>query len=155
MTLAVRGIAELFRLAQREKDVHREVLAFSISHDHRSVRLYDHYPVFNDSKVEIYRHLIHILDIAILDGKERWTPYHFTLGVYDYSLTLLKRIRSVIDELPPNIIDVFPQQPESPTTGQHNDEIQGGQELASEQLQPITPDTSTQTASKTKRKKGK
>ena len=34
MTLAVRGIVELFRLVKREKELHREILAFSISHDH-------------------------------------------------------------------------------------------------------------------------
>ncbi|PQE24641.1 reverse transcriptase protein [Rutstroemia sp. NJR-2017a WRK4] len=28
MTLAVRGIVELFRLVKREKDLHREILAF-------------------------------------------------------------------------------------------------------------------------------
>jgi hypothetical protein len=41
MTLAVRGVVELFRLVKREKELHREILAFSISHDHRTVRIYD------------------------------------------------------------------------------------------------------------------
>ncbi|KAI9747639.1 MAG: hypothetical protein M4579_007424, partial [Chaenotheca gracillima] len=36
MTLAVRGFVELFRLVKREKELHREILAFSISHDHRA-----------------------------------------------------------------------------------------------------------------------
>ena len=45
MTLAVRGVVELFRLVKREKELHRQILAFSISHDHRSVRIYGHYPV--------------------------------------------------------------------------------------------------------------
>lgn len=31
MTLAVRGIVELFRLIKREKELYREILAFSIS----------------------------------------------------------------------------------------------------------------------------
>jgi hypothetical protein len=39
MTLAVRGIVELFKLAKRENELHRELLTFSISHDHRTVRL--------------------------------------------------------------------------------------------------------------------
>jgi hypothetical protein len=41
MTLAARGVVELFRLVRREKELHREILAFSISHDHRSVRIYN------------------------------------------------------------------------------------------------------------------
>ena len=43
MTLAVRGVVELLRRAKREKDVDREILAFSISHDHSTVRSYGHY----------------------------------------------------------------------------------------------------------------
>ncbi len=40
MTLAVRAVVELFRYVGREKELDREILAFSISHDHRSVRIY-------------------------------------------------------------------------------------------------------------------
>ncbi|KAH9822829.1 54S ribosomal protein [Teratosphaeria destructans] len=37
--IAVRAVVELFRAVKREKELHREVLAFSLSHDHRSVRI--------------------------------------------------------------------------------------------------------------------
>jgi hypothetical protein len=36
--LVVRGIVELFRLVNREKELHREILAFLISHDHEIIR---------------------------------------------------------------------------------------------------------------------
>ena len=42
MMLAVRGVVELFRLVKREKELHQEILAFSISHDHQTVRIYGH-----------------------------------------------------------------------------------------------------------------
>ncbi|KAM0267466.1 hypothetical protein ACHAQH_010108, partial [Verticillium albo-atrum] len=35
MTLAVRAVVELFRLMKREDEVDRQILGFSISHDHR------------------------------------------------------------------------------------------------------------------------
>ena len=38
----------------------------------------------------------------MLDGGEKWTTYNFSIAVYNYSLTLLTRIRAVIDELPPD-----------------------------------------------------
>ena len=41
MTLAVRAIVELFQYVGREKELDREILAFSISHDHRAVKIYD------------------------------------------------------------------------------------------------------------------
>jgi hypothetical protein len=104
MTLAVRGIVELFRLVRREKELHREILAFSISHDDSSVRIYSHYPVINGKDTAYYRHPIHKFDFTALDGKEKWTAYKFTKNVYDIWMPMhFKRICSVIDNLPHNI----------------------------------------------------
>ena len=104
MTLAVRGVVELFRLLGREKEVHCEILAFSISHDDRMVRIYGHYPVISKEDTAYYRHPIHTFDFTALDGKEKWTAYKFTRNVYDIWMpTHLKRICSVIDRLPSDI----------------------------------------------------
>ncbi|MCJ1357479.1 MAG: hypothetical protein MMC33_007475 [Icmadophila ericetorum] len=101
MTMAVRGVVELFRLVKREKELHREILAFSISHDHRTVRIYGHYPVIDGKKTTFYRHPIREFSFTELDGKEKWTAYKFTKNVYDIWMpTHLKRICSVIDDLP-------------------------------------------------------
>ena len=40
MALAFRGIVDLVSLAKREQDLRLEILAFSVSHDHRAVRIY-------------------------------------------------------------------------------------------------------------------
>ena len=162
MTLAVRGIVELFRLAKREHELHREILTFSVSHDHKSVRLYGHYALIEGSKTSFYRHTIHEFNIAILVGKERWTTYNFTIAVYYYSLSLLARIRAVIDELPSDFAAGWDQQSASQVLHNSTPSLQTGDQIsqASEQssglgngdLQPITPETSTQTA--TKKKKG-
>ncbi|KAK3368555.1 hypothetical protein B0H63DRAFT_534826, partial [Podospora didyma] len=79
MTLAVRGIVELFRAVKREDDVNGKILAFSVSHDHhRSVRIYGHYPVITRKDIKYYRHPIHTFDFTALDGKDKWTAYRFT-----------------------------------------------------------------------------
>jgi hypothetical protein len=83
MTIAVRGIVDLFRLVKREKELHQEILAFSISHDHRTVRIYGHYPVIDGNKTNFYRHPLRTFDFTELDGKEKWTIYKFTKSVYD------------------------------------------------------------------------
>lgn len=165
MTLTVRGIVELFKLAKKENTLHRELLTFSISHDHRTVRLYGYYPIIDGSKIKIYRHPIHTFDITACDGQERWRTYNFTVGVYSYSLTLLKRIRSVIDELPSDFSLKLaqPSEPQlSESSGlsqQFEDQIlaeNSGSQQSEVDLQPITPDTSTQAekpASKNKKKK--
>ena len=104
MTLAVRGVVELFRLVKREKVLHREILAFSISHDHRSVRIYGHYPVIEGQKTTFFRHPIHEFSFTALDGKEKWTAYKFTKSVYDTWMPAhFKRLCSVIDAIPPDI----------------------------------------------------
>ncbi|KAH8760016.1 hypothetical protein BGZ57DRAFT_944192 [Hyaloscypha finlandica] len=84
MTLAVRGVIELFRIVKREKELHREILAFLVS-----------------EKTTFYRHAIYTFDFTALDGKEKWTAYKFTKNVYDIWMpTQLKRICSVINDLP-------------------------------------------------------
>ena len=104
MTLAVRAIVELFRLAGRETEVHREILAFSISHDHRSVRIYGHYPIVDKNDTKYYRHPIRTFDFTELDGKEKWTAYKFTKNVYDIWMPAhFKRLSSAIDKIPADL----------------------------------------------------
>ncbi|KAL8698607.1 MAG: hypothetical protein Q9201_006476 [Fulgogasparrea decipioides] len=104
ITVAVRGVVELYKAVKREKELHREILAFSISHDHRAVRMYGHYPIIEGDKTTFYRYPIHMFDFTALDGKERWTAYRFTKNVYDTWMPKLhKLICSAIDDLPAGI----------------------------------------------------
>ncbi|KAG9779722.1 hypothetical protein HRR80_002798 [Exophiala dermatitidis] len=104
MTLAVRGVVELFRLVKREKELYREILAFSISHDNETVRIYGHYPVIEGKKTTFYRHSIYKFSFTALDGKEKWTAYKFTKSVYDTWMPAhFKRLCSAIDAIPPDI----------------------------------------------------
>ncbi|KAK3946698.1 hypothetical protein QBC32DRAFT_127199 [Pseudoneurospora amorphoporcata] len=73
MTLAVRGIVELFRVVKREDEINRKIFAFSVSHDHQSVRIYGHYPVITGKDTKYYRHPIRNFVFIKLDGKEKWT----------------------------------------------------------------------------------
>ncbi|KAK4101193.1 hypothetical protein N658DRAFT_426065 [Parathielavia hyrcaniae] len=110
MTLAVRGIVELFRAVKREDEVNRKILAFSVSHDHQSVRIYGHYPVVTGKDTKYYRHPICKFDFTELDGKDKWTVYRFTKNVYDTWMPAhFKNICSAIDQLPSDLnFDVPP-----------------------------------------------
>jgi hypothetical protein len=104
ITMAVRGIIELFRLVKCEKELYREILAFSVSHDHRTVRIYGYYPVINGKKTTFYYYPIREFSFTELDGKEKWTVYKFTKNIYDIWIPIyFKRICSVIDKLPPDL----------------------------------------------------
>ncbi|KIV99010.1 uncharacterized protein PV09_09239 [Verruconis gallopava] len=110
MTLAVRATVELFRLVGREMELHREILAFSISHDHRSVRIYGHYPVIDGKDTKYYRHPVHTFDFTALDGKEKWTAYKFTKNVYEIWMpNHFKRLCSAIDQIPADLDFSVPQ----------------------------------------------
>ncbi|KAM5347012.1 hypothetical protein ACJ41O_010017 [Fusarium nematophilum] len=109
MTIAVRGVAELFRLVKREDEVNRQILGFSISHDDKAVRIYGHYPVFEKGKIAYYRYMIHGFYISAQDGKDKWTAYRFTKNVYDIWMPAhLKMICSAIDQLPRADFSVSP-----------------------------------------------
>ena len=102
MTLAMRGVVEIFRRVKREKEIDREILAFSVSHDHRSVRIYGHYPVIKGIDTAFYRYPIHTFDFTALEGKDKWMAYKFTKNVYNMWVpNHFKRLCSVINELPP------------------------------------------------------
>ena len=104
MTIAVRSVIELYRAVKREKELDREILAFSISHDHSAVRIYGHYAVINDSETTFYRHPIKKFDFTSEEGVDKWTAYKFTKNVYDIWMpTHLKRICSAIDQVPSSL----------------------------------------------------
>ena len=104
MTLAVRGVVEMFKLVGREKEIDREILAFSISHDDQMVRIYGHYPVINGDKTAIYRWPIRNFSFTGLEGKDKWTAQKFTRNMYSIWVPgHLTRLCSVMDEVPPDI----------------------------------------------------
>jgi hypothetical protein len=71
MTVAVKGIVELFRLVGYKKELYQEILAFSILYNNRTVRIYSYYPVINRKDTIYYCYLIYIFDFTALDGKEK------------------------------------------------------------------------------------
>ena len=107
MTHAVRAVVQLYKYAKWEegfdwkKEVHREILAFSISHDDKAVRIYGYYPVLEDDRTTFYRHPIRDFSLTDLDGRDKWTAYKFTKNVYEIWMPKhLKRITKAIDALP-------------------------------------------------------
>lgn len=169
MTLAVRAITELFRAVKREGEVHRQILAFSISHDHRSVRIYGHYPVLEGKDTTYYRHPIRTFDFTELDGKEKWTAYRFTKNIYELWMpSHFKRICSAIDQLPS---DLDFDNPSLPSTGLSQDlrsqhlaqsdadldslPTERGSQSSNPKQETATPSTSFTNPGTAKKRKGK
>ncbi|KAK4221760.1 hypothetical protein QBC38DRAFT_376540 [Podospora fimiseda] len=167
MTLALRGIAELFRAVKREDEINQKILAFSVSHDHRLARIYGHYPMITGKDIKYYRHPIRTFDFTELEGRDKWTAYQFTRTVYDkWMPTHFKNICYAIDQLPSNLD--FDVPPLSEATGLSQDlgnliqpgacsasaADQDSQSSIAEQ-QAVTPDTSFSGVGEAKRRKGR
>ena len=101
MTIAVRGVVDLYRRAGRAADIHRRILGFSISHDDKLVQIYGHYPEIDGESTRYYRHLFRSFDCRDKDGEERWTSYTFVYNVYtQFAPQHLAAIRTTINQLP-------------------------------------------------------
>ena len=154
---AMRSISLVLK---REKELDREILTFSISHDHSSVRIYGHYSVIEGDKTTFYRHPIR--QFYFIDGEEEWTAYKFTKNLYDhYVQKLHKLICSGIDDLPAGIKFDFSQSASfsqsTPQSSQHSNigSILGEDDSQSSFLasQEVTPTTSfTQTTERASKK---
>jgi hypothetical protein len=95
--IAARAIFKPFCAVSRQDEVHQQLLAFSISHDEQSARIYGYYPGIDGEKANYYRHLTEI------NTQENWAAYQFTKNVYDIWMPdHFKRICSAIVQLPLN-----------------------------------------------------
>jgi len=153
ITVAVRAVVELFKLVGREKELHREIVAFTISHDDKSVRLYAHYPYIDGDKITIWRRTV---DQFYLDTKTKWRSYIFTTNVYNiFSPTHLKRICFAIDDISPGLTHSRPSETQNSESPQRLDDPISTSETSglSQQLEQITPNTSVQTEPRSPQRK--
>ena len=99
--VAANAVVELYRLVSRQDELNRKILTFSVSHDHRAVRIYGHYVLINGKDTSFYRHLLRDFSITDQDGKDKWTAYKFTVSVYnDFRRIHYERVCSAVDQLP-------------------------------------------------------
>lgn len=104
MATGARAVVELFRAVKRETELHREILTFSVSQDHATVRIYGYHSKIDGADVKHCRHLKCPFDITELYGKEKWTVYTLTKNVYDHWMPIhFKKICSAIDQIPAGI----------------------------------------------------
>ncbi|KAL8906528.1 MAG: hypothetical protein Q9207_001966 [Kuettlingeria erythrocarpa] len=111
-SVALNALVQLFRAIPptvgeggkttlRTQELHRQILAFSISHDNTSVKLYGHYVVIEGDKTSFYRYPILQSDLEFRQDTEHWRYYQFVRSLYaDFAPAHLKRVKSAIAQLP-------------------------------------------------------
>lgn len=100
MTIGMRAVVDLFRGVKRESEVHRQILAFSISHDSCEAEIVAHYPVILGETTEFYQQVI--ASFAFTDSRyDKWTAYRFTKNMYEAWMPMqFHWICSAINQLP-------------------------------------------------------
>ena len=99
-SVAANAIVQLYRAVSRLGELDRQILVFSISHDHTHVTIHGHYARIEGEKITFHRHQIRSFDISDQNGKEKWTTYHIVRKVYDYFVPIhLRRIRDALGQL--------------------------------------------------------
>lgn len=100
MTIGMRAVVDLFRGVNREAEVHRQVLAFSISHDHCQAEIVAHYPVILGETTEYYQQVIAYF-VFTDSSYDKWTAYRFTKNMYEVWMPArFQWICSAINQLP-------------------------------------------------------
>jgi len=104
MIVIIRAFVQLYKAVKCEKELHQKILAFLILHDHRSMRIYDHYIIIEKDKIIFYHYFIHTFDFITLNKKNKWMMYKFTKNIYNtWMLIHHKRICSAINDLSSDI----------------------------------------------------
>ncbi|KAL3466458.1 hypothetical protein BJX64DRAFT_284396 [Aspergillus heterothallicus] len=104
MGICLRGIVNLFRMVDREAELHQQVLGFSVAHNVRTVNIYAHYPIIAERQITFHHRLIRHIFLSDIIGDEKWVPYKFALAVYeDFAPALLKKLQLAIDEIPTDL----------------------------------------------------
>lgn len=102
-TIGLQGLVVLFRAVNRENELHRRILYFSISHNDQEVYVYGHYPVINGESTGYYRHTVFRYRIFEDGGEQRWMAYKFVRSLQDvFAPRLHVLICSAIDHLAQN-----------------------------------------------------
>lgn len=100
-TIAQRAVFELYRRAGQASKIHRRFLAFSLSHDDGSVRIYGHYPEIDGDKITFHRRRGRVFAYDDEDAKEWETAAQFVWNLQTHYASLhLKRLKEAISHLP-------------------------------------------------------
>ena len=124
--VAANAVVELYRLVSRQDELHQKILTFSVSRDHRAVRICGHYDLINGKDTSFYRHPIRNFDITDQEGQDMWTAYKFLMSVYnDFRRIHHERITSAVDQLPdPEVFVVQPLSQQSNIESSEQDDSQ-------------------------------
>ncbi|KEF50788.1 uncharacterized protein A1O9_13162, partial [Exophiala aquamarina CBS 119918] len=100
-SIAVDAIVQLYRAigSGRESALNGEIIVFSISHNHESVKLYGHFPIIQGAEVSFYRY--HATTFILGLEEEDWRrPHDCVREIYKvFYPAHLQRIRHALSEM--------------------------------------------------------
>ncbi|KAL2832092.1 hypothetical protein BDW59DRAFT_139689 [Aspergillus cavernicola] len=87
MAVAMRGVVELFKLTNRQRELHCKTLGFSISYNHREVNINAHYPVIKEKRDKRDEKVIYtyskLCAFDMRSQRDEWVAHRFVMAVYN------------------------------------------------------------------------
>ncbi|OPB38333.1 hypothetical protein A0O28_0014380 [Trichoderma guizhouense] len=106
MSIGMNGVVELFRGVNREAELDRQVLAFSIAHSDHEVQIVAHYPVILGEYTSYFQKVLYSFDFADPACVDKWAAYRFTRNLYDHWMPIhYRRVCSAIDDISHTVTD--------------------------------------------------
>ncbi|KAJ5100405.1 hypothetical protein N7456_006457 [Penicillium angulare] len=137
MCVAMRAVVSLCQAAGCMEELHRKILAFSISHELNFFRIYGYYPEVKDGQVSYYRWPV--AGASIWSKENRWTCYRFVQNLDREFLPIhTNRLMRMLEQLPDPSGDSDLLESQLPGTGSQDQP--GSRRAASSQNRGLQPE---------------
>lgn len=89
-------VIELYQKIGAAKELHKRILAFSVSYNQRLVKIFGHFALIDDNKITFHRHRLFETDL-VNDNFHRDKLYHIALSIWEHFFPVhLARIRGAL-----------------------------------------------------------
>ncbi|KAK3669475.1 hypothetical protein LTR78_010661 [Recurvomyces mirabilis] len=109
-SVAGNTVIELYQKIAAEKELHQRILAFSVSHNQRIVKIFGHFALIDGRKITFHRHRLFEMEL-VDDASNQTRPYQIALGIWEHFYPIhLARIRDVLARQRDRAVDSFTAQ---------------------------------------------
>ena len=109
-SVASNAVLQLYEKISAVEELNRRILAFSVSHNQRLVKIFAHFALIDGGKISFHRHRLFETDLLV-DESNRHSPYRIALGIWKHFYPIhVGRIRGALARQRSRAMDSFTAQ---------------------------------------------
>nr|POE59393.1 hypothetical protein CFP56_24662 [Quercus suber] len=109
-SVASNAVTELYKKFSAADELHRHILAFSMSHNQRVVKIFAHFALVAGREITFYRHRLFETDL-VTEASSQTRPFHIALGIWEHFYPIhLRRIQEALARQPDRAMESFTAQ---------------------------------------------